>query len=48
MENWIFFWQVACIVGFVSFYLLVLVIIPLGAKDLRDLFRALMRPRGEE
>lgn len=37
------FWKVACIVGFASFYLLVVAIIPLGARDLLRLFRHLER-----
>lgn len=43
MQGWIAFWKAVCIIGFVSFYILVLVIIPLGARDLRRLFRHLAR-----
>lgn len=46
MDAWITFWKYACLVGFSAFYLLVLVIIPLGAVDLRKLFRTLAA-RGE-
>ena len=41
MEGWITFWEVACLIGFVSFYVLVLAVIPLGARDLLRLFRHL-------
>jgi len=43
MDGWIAFWKVVCVVGFVSFYILVVVIIPLGARDLRRLFQHLAR-----
>ena len=45
MEGWITFWKIACIVGFASFYLVVLVIIPLGARDLIWLLRHLSAKR---
>ena len=45
MESWITFWKIACIVGFSAFYILALVVIPLGAKDLVALFRHLSRDR---
>lgn len=41
MESWIAFWKYACIVGFGCFYLLAVVVIPLGARDLMRLFRRL-------
>jgi len=43
MEGWITFWKVVCTVAFSAFYLLVLVVVPLGAKDLVALFRHLSR-----
>jgi hypothetical protein len=43
MEGWITFWSIACVVGLVSFYLLVVAVIPLGARDLLRLFRHLSR-----
>ena len=43
MEGWITFWKVVCIVAFSAFYLLVLFVIPLGARDLVALFRHLSR-----
>ena len=43
MDGWIAFWEVACLVGFVAFYLVVAAIIPLGARDLVRLFRHLSR-----
>jgi len=46
MEGWITFWKVLCTVGFSAFYILVLFVIPLGAKDLIALFRHLSRDRG--
>jgi len=41
MEAWMVFWKYACLIGFAAFYLLVLVIIPLGAMDMVKLFRQL-------
>jgi hypothetical protein len=41
MDAWIEFWKYACIVGFGAFYLLVLIVIPLGGRDLLRLFRRL-------
>ena len=43
MDGWMTFWKIACIVGFAAFYLLVVAIIPLGARDLFRLFRHLER-----
>jgi hypothetical protein len=43
METWAAFWKAACAIGFAAFYLLVLFIIPLGARDLIRLFRHLGR-----
>ena len=48
MESWITFWKIACIVGFSAFYLLVLVVIPLGGIDLFKLFRHLSRGSEEQ
>jgi hypothetical protein len=45
MEGWITFWRIVCTVAFSAFYLLVLVVIPLGAIDLVALFRHLSRDR---
>jgi len=41
MDAWIEFWKYACLIGFGLFYLLVLIVIPLGARDLMRLFRHL-------
>ncbi len=41
MNGWITFWTIVCAAGFISFYLSVLVIIPLGARDLFALLRRL-------
>ena len=41
MDGWITFWKLACLIGFAAFYLLLLVVIPLGARDLVRLFRHL-------
>ena len=46
MDGWVTFWKIACIIGFGSFFVLALVVIPLGAKDLLALFRHL--GRGED
>ena len=43
MAGWISFWSYACLISFGLFYLLVLAIIPLGARDLLRLFRHLGR-----
>lgn len=45
MSAWITFWKTLCLLGFASFYGVVLVIIPLGARDLLALFRDLGRDR---
>ena len=41
MNGWITFWQWLYILGLGSFFLLVLAIIPFGARDLMRLFRHL-------
>ncbi len=43
MDGWIQFWKIACIVGFVLFYVVVVAVIPLGGRDLVRLFRHLNR-----
>lgn len=43
MQSWITFWKVACIVGIGSFFVLVLFVIPYGARDILKLFRDLSR-----
>lgn len=53
MDGWITFWKLVCLIGFAAFYLLVLAVIPLGARDLLRLFRHLRSEsedgaRGEE
>ena len=45
MENWIIFWKAVCIIGFSSFILTVIVIIPLGARDIFRLFNVLGKNR---
>lgn len=47
MSGWIAFWKYACLIGFGAFYLLVLLVLPLGFRDLLRLFRHL-RERGGE
>jgi len=46
MAGWVTFWKIACIIGFGSFFVLVLFVIPLGAKDLLTLLGHL--GRGED
>ena len=46
MESWITFWTIVCLVGFTAFYVLVLVILPAGARDLVSLLRLLSRRGG--
>lgn len=41
MNGWIAFWEIVCIVVFSAFYLIVLLAIPLGFRDLLRLFRHL-------
>lgn len=48
MESWITLWKYICIAGFGLFYLLVLFIIPLGAKDMLALFKKLGSERDKE
>ncbi len=48
MDGWITFWKIACTVGFVAFYLLVAVVIPLGARDLARLLRFLSTKRASQ
>jgi len=43
MENRIHFWTWVNVIGIGGFYLLVLIVIPLGARDLVSLFRTLKR-----
>ena len=38
---WILFWEFVLTVGLGSFFILVLVVIPLGARDIRRLFQKL-------
>ena len=48
MESLQSFWTWAYVLGIGSFYLLVLVVIPLGFRDLRHLFRELNKDREED
>ena len=48
MDAWMTFWKIACVIGFTAFYILVLVVIPIGARDLFRLFRHLSRDRGQD
>ena len=41
MDGWIKFWEIACLVGFVSYYVVVAVVIPFGGRDCFRLFRFL-------
>ena len=43
MENLIHFWTWVYVIGIGGFYLLALILIPLGARDLVSLFRTLKR-----
>lgn len=45
MTGWITFWKWACIVGIGSFFVMVLFVIPLGARDIVRLFRRLAEGR---
>ena len=41
MELWISFWKWSYIIGMASFFALVVILIPLGARDLISMFRRL-------
>jgi hypothetical protein len=43
MDGWITFWKIAYVIGMGSFFVLAIVIVPLGARDLLALFRHLER-----
>ena len=40
-NDWIRLWEIVLTTGFGCFFLLVLVIIPLGARDIARMFRSL-------
>lgn len=40
-SNWLTFWEIVLTLGLSAFALLVLVVIPLGARDIRRLFAKL-------
>jgi hypothetical protein len=48
VTHWALFWKCVCIIGFGSFVLTVLFIVPLGARDVLRLFRALSGQRDAE
>ena len=41
MDNWITFWKYICLIGFGSYIISVLFIIPFGARDILRLFKEL-------
>lgn len=41
MTHWALFWKFVCVIGFGSFALTVLYIVPLGARDVLRLFKSL-------
>ena len=45
---WVTFWQVVLVIGLGSFFLLVLVVIPFGARDIKRLFQRLDAARKQE
>lgn len=47
MDGWITFWKYVYIVGLASFFVVAAVIIPLGARNLIQLFRQLGGGRTE-
>ena len=47
MESWIEFWKWTYVIMLGLFYLIVLVVIPLGIRDLVRLFRMLRQDREE-
>jgi len=48
MDGWITFWRFAYIIGLSSFFLLAIVIVPLGARDLVRLFKHLDRKTNQQ
>jgi len=50
VEGWLTFWKWAYLIGLISFAVLVVAVIPLGARDLIRLFRHLERrdPQDDE
>ena len=38
MEMWTLFWTVLCAVGFISFFLMFVIVVPRGAVELKELF----------
>ena len=48
IDFFITFWKIICFIGFGSFILTVIIIIPFGAKDIFHLFRFLGRNRDEK
>jgi hypothetical protein len=48
MDNWITFWEIAYVVGLGSFFVLAVLIVPLGARDLVRLFKHLDRQTDPE
>jgi len=48
MNSWITFWKWAYIFGLGSFFLLAIVILPLGLRDLLVLFRHLAKQREKD
>ncbi len=45
MDNWIIFWKYICFIGFGSYIISVLFIIPFGARDILRLFKELGKNR---
>lgn len=45
---WVTFWKVVLTVGLTSFFLLVMVVIPFGARDIMRLFKKLDAARKQE
>ena len=45
---WVTFWQVVLAIGLASFFLLVLVVIPFGGRDIKRLFEKLDAARKQE
>ena len=45
---WVTVWQVVLVIGLSSFFLLALVVIPFGARDIKRLFEKLDTARKQE
>ena len=48
MQAWITFWKYFCLIGIILFYILVVLIIPFGIRDLISMLRGLSCNKNDE